>query len=743
MVRYNTRQEIIPEFMQKMLFNQRQYIIFSAIFAILLFVSIWFVPSALFGILSLILYVSFFGSIAGQHLLPKETKPWQLFWGSLTTVALCISILSGVYLLYEINKLVLSVILLLVPVTLSFLKIESETFFSLSQKDWGVYMRKNIQTFIANRQNTHQLFFNFFLPLIIIIGDILLLAILFTRRSTDTLISPWTLVGPNFFLLFVVTSILLFWYTQKSSSTYRLLVLIPHFTLLFTVSLIAFVYGYGFDPFIHQAAEQWILNHGAITPKQPYYIGQYMLVLVGHFTTHLSIHLLDKLLVPLAATILIPLSAYYSFTRLGFQNRLLPAILSLFLIPLSFFTLTTPNNLALLTALTSIFALWYQTKYHGLRLYVISGSLVALTTAIHAFIGIPLAILFAAFFLYQKIFMKQIQQKSVTSTILSIVYPFVLAASLPIVFYLNGLRTGEQVLLQNPFLHLNNLKTFFTIPHWYWITPAPLAWDILYWFKLSIPGILLIVFAIGLYFSYKKYRSTYPSFWLLTSIGLYLLAGFIVTTLRFPNVISYEQGVYAERITDLALLTLLPFFIISLRELFLFLSCKRYTQIPLTILFAVLITVSWYFTYPTRDPVSRFTGYSVRAADIAAVHSIQDRNDENFNYIVLTNQTVSAAALREFGFAKYHDTKEGEQYFYSIPTGGPLYQFFRQMVYEYPKKQWMLEAMDFAGVDRAYFIHTNYWYPAAELRDAAKTEADDWWAIGENPEQAWVFEYKI
>ncbi|MEK7084130.1 MAG: hypothetical protein AAB932_02775, partial [Patescibacteria group bacterium] len=130
---------------------------------------------------------------------------------------------------------------------------------------------------------------------------------------------------------------------------------------------------------------------------------------------------------------------------------------------------------------------------------------------------------------------------------------------------------------------------------------------------------------------------------------------------------------------------------------------------------------------------------NVRDADIEAVHFIDEHNQGEKNYIVLTNQAVAAAALKEFGFAKYHETPSGEHYFYSIPTGGPLYQFFRNMVYDSPKKEWMLQAMNFAGVPRAYFIHTNYWAPAGEIRDKAKIEAAAWWELGGG--RVWVYEY--
>ena len=60
-------------------------------------------------------------------------------------------------------------------------------------------------------------------------------------------------------------------------------------------------------------------------------------------------------------------------------------------------------------------------------------------------------------------------------------------------------------------------------------------------------------------------------------------------------------------------------------------------------------------------------------------------------------EAMKDAAIKEFGFKKYYNTAKGQQFFYSIPTGGPLYQYFRKMVYQQPKRQWMEEAMSISS----------------------------------------------
>ena len=59
-----------------------------------------------------------------------------------------------------------------------------------------------------------------------------------------------------------------------------------------------------------------------------------------------------------------------------------------------------------------------------------------------------------------------------------------------------------------------------------------------------------------------------------------------------------------------------------------------------------------YLSYPRFDHYHNSRGFSVGRADINAVRWIND-HAENDDYIVLANQQVSAAAIREFGFKKY------------------------------------------------------------------------------------------
>ena len=265
--------------------------------------------------------------------------------------------------------------------------------------------------------------------------------------------------------------------------------------------------------------------------------------------------------------------------------------------------------------------------------------------------------------------------------------------------------------------------------------------QILYYYRDFIKPLCVVVIILGIFIAYKKLKLKNLGFWLTTVLGLILSSFILITSVKFANVISYDQRLYGTRLLDLGLILMIPFFVLALHQLFILIKKQSGRQFLIAIVFSALLLISWFFTYPTRDTISYYTGFNIRAADIGTVRTIDKRNEGKKDYIVLTNQTIATAALHEFSFAKYHETLQGPQYFYSIPTGGPFYQYFRKMVYEEPLKKWMVEAMQFAGVKKAYFVHTNYWAPAAEIRDAAKLEADNWWELYEG--RVWVYEYLL
>ncbi|MBU0661370.1 hypothetical protein KKG22_04315 [Patescibacteria group bacterium] len=555
-----------------------------------------------------------------------------------------------------------------------------------------------------------------------IILTLILLGTLYSKQFGGTLYSPWTQIGPKFFILFAITTILFLFSIIKKKSSSRLLFIgsILQYILLLSVVILLFKNGYGYDPIIHQASETYIRDHGMILPKNPYYLGQYMLVLFLHSISNISIAHIDSFLVPILSSITLPLFLFQQ------KEQDYTSLFAIFMIPLmvlSWFIFTTPFNLTLL--LSTLTAIWMWRRWNnatGTDHFLIA-LLCLMTVGTHAIAGIPLCIIAFAWY-----------NKKHVSIYTSIIYTFILAIALPLIL---TIYLKQSITLSLPWADMQTFISLFTPPHWERFDQAPLNLVIFYRYKAIIPIIILTLMGIGLFHIKEKKKQL---FFITSAFGLFLSAALIATTIHFSNIVHYEAGNYAKRLVMMAYFFLLPAFAYILKKLYTWILTQQNRTQIVTILFLVLfLTISWFFTYPTRNRLSYYTGVSIRDADIEAVHFIHEKNNEQTDYIVLSNQMLGITAMKEFGFLPYHQVADGEQYIYSIPTGSRMYTYFAKMVYQGQQRLWIEEAMDYAGVDKAYFIHTSYWAPAAPIRDNAKIEADAWWTFGND--EVWVYEY--
>ncbi|MCB9798625.1 hypothetical protein H6758_02780 [Candidatus Nomurabacteria bacterium] len=125
------------------------------------------------------------------------------------------------------------------------------------------------------------------------------------------------------------------------------------------------------------------------------------------------------------------------------------------------------------------------------------------------------------------------------------------------------------------------------------------------------------------------------------------------------------------------------------------------------------------------------------------IHAVQYIHEDAGSqpYIVLSNALVSTAALQEYGFAKYYDINGFKQFYYSSPSGSPLYRLYQKMVYEGTKRAYIEEAMHLAGVQKAYFVINDYWSNFANIVMQAKINSDQYVSIDD--EKIFVFTYSL
>ena len=220
-------------------------------------------------------------------------------------------------------------------------------------------------------------------------------------------------------------------------------------------------------------------------------------------------------------------------------------------------------------------------------------------------------------------------------------------------------------------------------------------------------------------------RKKLPTFFICPTAFLSLIINYILlkSFITFPALIQYEQNVYPARILEISFYFLIPLFLFALYKFLEKISQSNFlTKTFFILIFSLFLTFSLYYSYPKDDgedyQIDR--GYSVSRADISAVQKIEE-DASGHDYIVLANQSVSAAAVREFGFKKYY----GPYFYYPIPTGDQLYQYYLSMVYRAPSRETVREAADLADVNLVYFVLNKYWTDADKISVEAKKNADE------------------
>ncbi|MFH1286275.1 MAG: hypothetical protein ABII02_00805, partial [Candidatus Magasanikbacteria bacterium] len=657
------------------------YIAASSLGAFFCIMNMFQFQNAFLGVLSMILYAHPLSKILGVVFLGKYDKK-NHFFGFFLLLSSQIILNTVFYYLHGVTSITI-VLSLLLPLT---------TFFFSKE----IYTKPKLnKTKIGEEKKT------FYLPIGLFFFDIGLITTLFANASTELMRSPWHALSPKFFLIFAVATGLLFFIIWKNNHK-KLVFFLSSMHLFITFSIVAILYplGFGFDAFVHRATQEWIFEHGFILPKTIYYIGQYSFIVWLRHLTHIPIFYIDIFLVPLLAASTLPKlissSLYHAWDIKKKYGLMLVWLIPFISLLIGFLNLTTPFNLAFLFAILTVFSI--LTFLHK-KISIIFPAILALAAACsHILVGAPLLIFVLGGYIIKKL--KNTNTRIVFFALLS-----VLALLAPMMFTIRNLMLGLGFpSFSNLLSALPNFISLFTRPYWYAET-STLVFEILYTWQLCIIPLILILAGFGFW----KRRNQASAYFLFSGIAIFLSAFLLRSLIVFPDVVSYEQGDFPMRLIKLSLLFALPFAMFGLHEILQMLLRKR--ENFLYILFPgifIAITISLYLGYPQYNTKARFPGLNVTQSDFNAVEWIHEQN-EGYGYIVLSNQLVSAAALTKYSFAKYHLTKTGEQFYYSIPTGGPLYAEYGRMLYQGQQRQFMESAMDLAGVDKAYFVINSYW----------------------------------
>jgi len=557
------------------------------------------------------------------------------------------------------------------------------------------------------------------------------------NRTTDSLLGPWDHISALPFILYYIGSLALFTVLLHLHNTIvGVYLLSVHFFASFSVALLRFPLGFGFDPLLHNAAEKLVLAHGTVTPKTFYYIGQYVLVPFLSRLLDLPVETFHQSLLPILLASSVPVFLYCASRKVfGWSTPISLMLALLFLtLPYPHLIMTTPWGLAygttVLTILSSSIALSCKDARYGFAALCLGLA----TCFLHPLAGIPLCL----FLIIVIIFASKLTP---LLKILTIVPIFILSSiSIPIAFLINAKISSQLHVTLNmrPWnnltqsIHLQSLQTRF----------LPLL-DFSYFFLTHGGWIFLILICAGSILLKKKNQLILLSIWILGA-GMFALNGLLVTSfLHFDTLAAFEQRDYGDRMFQLATLFCIPLAGYTLGLLLTTLMQTKSTIVTMTtpLLLASVLTSSLYMSYPRNDAYAPSHGYTLSATDISTVRVIAEHAG-SAPYIVIANQVVASAAIKEFGFAHYYKTKQGAHetlFYYPIPTGSPFFQTYLSML-RAPSHTTMNDAMNLVCVSRSYFVVRDYEprFPII-VRDAKKT-SDEWHAIDGG--KAFIFLYR-
>lgn len=532
------------------------------------------------------------------------------------------------------------------------------------------------------------------LPALVAFGFVVRGAV--TQATDISIRTPWPLLPPGTLLALAVIPLcawLAAWKTDRRWVTALLVSL-----ALVSVAVIAPLFyrlGYGFDGFLHVATERIVLETGTLEPKPPYYMGQYVFVTWLARLAGLSVELADRFLVTGAIALLPLLFLYGRSTERNWED----AALLLFL-PLAPFVATTPQSLAYVCGVGAILLSL------GGRVHPIAAlSLAAWSLAIHPLAGLPLA---GATLTLQWTGMRG--SRALRSPITWLL-TFAAATAVPLAFL--AISRGASTGIEWDFSRLVDVQTWtdsFT-------ALAPPRNRVALWpdwtaLVLFLAPLLAVAAAFVAIWRDEEQRHRWI---VLAVIGAgTALGGFAMRAAGdFAFLIDYERGNYADRLFLVGLLLILPAAAAGASRWL----AKLESAPALSAAVALIGLVAWHgaqahAALPRHDAAAASYGWSVGRGDVEAVHWIE-ADAQGAAYAVLANQSVSAAAVREFGFRRYH----GDVFYYPIPTGGALYQYFLEAVGREQTLEPIREAALLTASDVVYVVVNDYWWDAKRVAE--------------------------
>ncbi len=539
----------------------------------------------------------------------------------------------------------------------------------------------------------------------VFVTDIFLATLLWEARIVWALQTPWMFFSIAFFLLFALASAVLLWLAWTEDARMIRWFTTLHYFVFYSVALIVFRLGFGYDPIIHQTAEQYIVDHGRIFPLQPFYIGQYVIVALLHHFTQVPVQLIDRLLLPVLTVITVPAVAYYGLTRAyGIQDRIARmSVVLVLILPMSLLTFTAPYNLTVLYTLWWIFL--FPLLLRGTAIEQTTTFLIALAALVtHPLLGLPLVLVSLAGLFLRRYTIHAVKKSIGCSLGIAVLVTFSIVGMLALYRLIQGLPPlvfGQ--LSEKAFRFFN-----FFIPNF---LHAWISWPyiVLYAVAVMIPLAVILIGAITCI-----RRREFPESFRVCIVGLTLgiFASMFAVTLfiHLPGVVAYEQAEFALRLRASLAIFFLPLFLVGAVSFAVRIMQRRIAITLFCIMGGVLMAGSWYMTYPRIDAAEDRAGWNAAQHDIDAVKRIED-DAAGRPYIVLADRLLAAVALRELGFDRTIVNARGERlYTYSLWPGDRTFSFAEKVLYGGFMKNDLVVVQNNLPNVRLYIAIHEYWY---------------------------------
>lgn len=540
--------------------------------------------------------------------------------------------------------------------------------------------------------------------LVSVVASVALLGLFCLARTYESVVSPWNLFGWQPFLLFATALLSAMACSWEREDDVPIFVWMLVVFAGVSVSAIIYGVGFGFDPFLHRAAEEAMAQTGVVNPVRILYSGQYVAVAALHWLTVFPIRLVDTWFVPVLSAVWLPLIATLGFEHgWGVPRRLARTWWVLMLsIPFMLATFTVPFTITYVAVLGGLVAFpWFWRLEQRAWLMVCVGY-VALV-CVHPLVILP----FLLFLVGGRWARGHVLRWGVVASLIAISVPFMVAVNQGV-----GITVGNIWEHRQAFFHLFRSPYWDPYPYIPWYLQALYAWR--YWFPMLVSVGVAVVCA-------WKWRAVHAKAYFFFAVGLLGTIGATSTLFVLPGIIAHEQGEFALRLLQVLYVFALPFFSYGIMRVSLGMRVAHLWIGACAT--SALVVASWFFSYPQYNMKYPFYSPSVGRGDIALVHRIQEESG-GISHVVLSHQMLSAAAIQEFGFAHTYRFGDESVLWYAVPTGGSLYALYTRTIYHGPSRDAYQHMAQALGVKRVYFVADSYWVYADWLVKALTKESD-------------------